>query len=111
MSRLIEAELLFQLCDELRVQSLGAAILAVGVFGGGGSRAAPPTVGNFRADISGNASRGFHALTLYLCDQSFDWPAGRDLYHGEVHHHDAEQCRDDEQQTAKNISEHDAEWT
>ena len=104
MRRLVEAELLFQLLDEVLAQSLRAAIFRVRrIELPGALQLARAEIAAGRAgDARGRAGVGAGKLR----DHPLDRAAGRELDHHERDQHDAEQGRDHEQHAADQIGRH-----
>ena len=106
VGRLVEAELRFELLDELRVEALRAAIAGRGVAG---TRAC--AAGALRAEIAsaaGDARGGAGILPLQLRDDALHRAAGRELHDHEGDEHDPEDRRDHEKHAACDIGEHQA---
>ena len=106
VGRLVEAELLFQLLDEFRIEPLRAA-----VFRGHrvDARAAlrHAAAAEIAAGRAGNARGRAGIGAGELGDHLLDRPAGRELHHDERHQHDAEHGRDHEQQAADDVGGHE----
>ena len=102
MRRLVEAELLLELLDELRVEALRAAI-ARGRGVGGASRLALRAARKIAA-AAGNARGCADILPLQLGDDPLDRAAGRELHDGEGDEHDPEQGRDHQEDAARDIA-------
>src|SRR5580692_5850584 len=86
ISRLVEAELLFQALDEFRIEPLGAAIFRIDVALGAALHAA-------RAEVAGGAgnARGRPGIAAgELRDDALHRPAGGELHHDERYQHDPE---------------------
>ena len=79
MGRLVEAELRFELLDELRVEPLRAAIAGGGVAGTR-ARAAGALPRREVAAAAGDAGGGAGILPLQLRDDALHRAAGRELH-------------------------------
>src|SRR5690606_8628523 len=97
---LVEAELLFKLRDELRVEALGAAIAR------GRPARLEALAGHVGARARSKARVCPAGLPRYLGNHLLDGSARRELYHDEGNEHDAEQCRNHEKQAAEDIGAH-----
>ncbi len=95
--RLIKAETLFEFFDQLRVETLRAAI-----FGRHGSDG----FSGIAARRSGNPRRRLRVCGTELGRHIFDRSSRRQLNEKEIHQHDPEQGHGDQRQTAKNIAHH-----
>ncbi len=95
--RLVEAELLVELGDQLRIEPLGAAIFGTAVI----DSLLGETIG-----AAGQAACGIVGLPGELCDNLFDRAARRELDDGEGNRHDADDGRDHQQQTSEDIGAH-----
>ena len=93
--RFVETELALKLGDELGRQAPRAGIFAV--RSGTGTDARIPATGKTLEHI---------ALTLHLRDDLLDGTARHELHQREIDHHDPQQCRDDQRQTAEDIGAH-----
>ena len=102
--RLVEAELLLELLDEIRIEPLRAAVFRIDGIGGGAGLRRP------RAEIAAGGARyargraGIRAGELR--DDALDRPAGRELHDHEGDEQDAEQCRDHQEDAAGDIGAH-----
>jgi hypothetical protein len=104
--RLVEAELLFELLDELRVEPLRAAIFRVDALVADAALAARHAAEVAAGAPAGDARRGVDVGALQLRDHPLDRPARRELHHDEADRHDADHGRDDEQDTPQDIGAH-----
>ena len=105
IGRLVEAELLFQLLDEFRIEPLRAAVFR---RHGVDARAAlhQAAAAEVAAGRAGNARGRAGVGAGELGDHLLDRPAGRELHHDERHQHDAEHGRHHEQQAADDVGGH-----
>ena len=101
MRRLVEAELPFDLGDEIGWQPLGAAIGAP--LAGHAAAAA-----RFPAAAAGDAGGGVDAGALDAGDHLLHRAARRELHDDEVDQDNPEQRQRDEQQAADDVGEHGA---
>ncbi len=101
--RLVEAELLLQFRDELRVQPLGAAIASRRPLLLGRGLGAGADLG---ARPAAEACRGLDRGALQPGEDLLDRAAGGRLDDQEVEDHDPEQRRDHQQQAADDIGDH-----
>src|SRR6185312_373986 len=105
VGRLIEAELLFELLDELGIETLRATVLRARRVDLRGPlrHAAAAEVTSRRP---GNTRRCAGFSTGQLGNHLFDGPAGRELHHDECHKHDPEHRRDHEKNAPDDICAH-----
>jgi hypothetical protein len=105
MRRLVEAELLFQLLDELRVEALRAAILEA-AFGGRACACGLPAANFAAARSTANAGRGSNIGALQLGQHPFHRAARGKLDDRKRNQHDAEQRRDHQQKPFEDVATH-----
>jgi hypothetical protein len=104
MHRLVEAELLFQLLDELRIEPLRTPVPAGDLLAAARLLGLRRQVGT--AGRAADARRGVYAGPLKLGQHLLDRAAGGGLHDDEVDHHDPDQRRDDQQQAADDVGQH-----
>jgi hypothetical protein len=101
--RLVEAELMFELLDEFRVEPLGAAVFR----GDGIDRAARVAAGaDDVAAAAGDARGRRYVVAGELRDDALHRPARRELNHDKGNEQDPEQGRDHQQKPSQNIGAH-----
>ena len=105
MGGLVEAILLLQILDELRIKPLRTAVAAGGAPAKGGLTGLG-TGRHVTRRRAADARRGLDVGAGDLGDKLFHRTARGGLDDGEIDHHDAEQGRYDEQQPADDISDH-----
>src|SRR5215207_9176296 len=105
MRRLVEAELLLELADELRIEPLRAAVARRGRVRAGSLGPRPGAAGEV-AGPARDARRRAGVDALQLRDDALDRPAGRELHGDEGQEHDPEQRRDHQQHAAGDIGGH-----
>ena len=103
MCRLVEAELLLELLDELWIEALRAPILGTHLVL---SRLGLGTRRQRVALRAANAGRGRNVSAGDLRDHPLDRPARRELNDGKADQHDPEQGRDDQQDAFQQVGGH-----